>query len=160
MFLSARTFRSKNRRAPFHTTPLRLPGQSAAEQLRALQALWYDFLTLPLCLAILTLYEWWRWLFSIPSNPFFLTVIVMVALIRTRQKRRSYKAETARLTLGQEGEGMAGQLIELLREAGHRMVRDIRGRMSPWTLPFIRIQKFSMAALFSRLRLSVPSTDR
>lgn len=160
MFLSARTFRSKNRRAPFHTIPIRLPGQSAAEQLRALQALWYDFLTLPLCLAALALYEWWRWLFSIPANPFLLTVIAMVALIRTRQRRRSYKAELTRLKIGQGDESMVGPLITLLWETSRRMCHDIRSTGSQWISSFKSIQKCSMATLLSRLRLNVFSTIR
>jgi hypothetical protein len=160
MFLSARTFRSKNRRAPLHTTPFRLSGQSAGEHLRALQSQWYDFLTLPLCLAILALYEWWRWLFSIPSNPFLLTVILMVALFRTRQRRRAYKTETVRLKLGQGDEGLVRPLIDLLGETGRRMCQDIRRTGSQWVSSFKSIQKCSIAPLWSRLRLHVFSTIR
>jgi len=137
-----------------------LSGQSAAEHLRALQVQWYDALTLPLCLAILALYEWWRWLFSIPSNPVLLTVILMVALIRTRQRRRSYKVEAARLKLDQSDEGMVRPLIDLLMKTGRRLCLDIRRTGSPWISSFTSVRKCSIAPLLSRLRLNVFSVIR
>jgi hypothetical protein len=113
-----------------------------------------------LCLTILALYEWWRWLFSIPANPFLLTVVAMVALVHTRRRRRSYKTELARLKIGRGDDGMVGLLIELLRETGRRMCHGIRSTGSQWIPSFTSIQKCSMTTLLSRLRLHVYSTIR
>lgn len=97
MFLPARLFGSKNRRTPLQLTPRRLTGQSVDEQIRRLQSAWGDVLSLPMCLGALAVYEWWRWLFSMPPNPLLLTIVAAVAIQATWRRRAVYKGriETA-----------------------------------------------------------------
>ena len=115
MFLPARLFGSKNRRTPLQLTPRRLAGQSVEEQIRRLQSAWGDVLSLPMCLGALALYEWWRWLFSMPSNPLLLTIVAAVAIQATWRRRAVYKAELKLLRLGRGGEPTVAQAAVLLR---------------------------------------------
>ena len=134
MFLPARLFNSKNRRTPLQLIPRRLPGRSIDEQIRALQSAWGDVLSLPLCLIVLALYEWWRWLFSIPSNPLLLTVVAAVAIHATRRRRKVYTAELKQLRLGRPAQPTVRELVELLRLTGTRLLQDIRNRLTSATI--------------------------
>ncbi len=133
MFLPARVFTSKNRRTSLQSIPRRLTSQSIDEQIRALQTAWADVLSLPLCLTVLALYEWWRWLFSIPSNPLLLTVVAAVAIHASRRRRKAYKAELKQLQLNRPAQPTLHDVIELLGIAGRRILQDLRGKLSPAT---------------------------
>lgn len=134
MLLPARLFNSKNRRTPLPMIPRRLPGHSIDEQIRALQSAWGDVLSLPLCLAVLALYEWWRWLFSIPSNPLLLTVVAAVAIHATRRRRKVYRAELKQLRLGRPAQPTVRELVELLRLTGGRLIQNMTSRVSLTTI--------------------------
>lgn len=125
MLLPSRWFGSKNRRTPLQLTPRRLTGQPVEEQIRRLQSAWADVLSLPLCLVALALYEWWRWLFSIPSNPLLLTIVAAVAIHATRRRRAVYTADLKQLRLGRTDEGTVTQLAELLRLTGARLWHQV-----------------------------------
>lgn len=131
MLLPARLFNSKNRRTSLSSIPRRLTGQSIDEQIRALQSAWGDRLSLPLCLAVLALYEWWRWLFSIPSNPLLLTVVAAVAIHATRHRRKVYRAELKQLRLGRPAQPTVSDLIEVLCLGGRRTLQDLTPKVSP-----------------------------
>ncbi len=134
MFLPARLFGSKNRRTPLQMTPRRLTGQSVEEQVRRLQSAWGDVLSLPLCLVALALYEWWRWLFSIPSNPLLLTVVAAVAIHAAWRRRAVYTAELKQLRLGRADEPTVKQLVKLLHLAGARLLQQITSIRIPSTI--------------------------
>ena len=134
MLLPVRLFNSKNRRTPLQITPRRPSGQSVDEQIRALQSAWGDVLSLPLCLGTLALYEWWRWLFSIPSNPLLLTLVAAVAVRSTWRRRRVYMADLKLLRLGQAGEPTLRQLAGLLHIAGARLRDDVSRGVARWSI--------------------------
>lgn len=134
MFLPARLFGSKNRRTPLQLTPRRLTGQSVDEQIRRLQSAWGDVLSLPMCLGALALYEWWRWLFSIPSNPLLLTIVAAVAIHATWRRRAVYKAELKLLRLGRGDEPTLAQAAGLLRLTAARLLHRITTIRIPSTL--------------------------
>lgn len=125
MFLPARLFGSKNRRTPLQLIPRRLTGQSVDEQIRRLQSAWGDVLSLPMCLGALALYEWWRWLFSIPANPLLLTIVAAVAIHATWRRRVVYKAELKLLRPGRGDEPTVAQAAELLRLTAARLLHHI-----------------------------------
>ncbi|MGC4096582.1 MAG: hypothetical protein QM706_05650 [Nitrospira sp.] len=134
MFLPARVFTSKNRRTSLPSISRRFTGQSIDEQIRAVQSSWADVLTLPLCLTVLSLYEWWRWLFSIPSNPLLLTVVAAVAIHATRRRRKAYKAELKQLHLNRSPHPTVSDVTELLYMSGRRILRDLTAKYSPATI--------------------------
>lgn len=131
MFRPARLFRSKNRRAPLQWTPRRSNGQPVDEQIRALQCAWGDALSLPLCLALLALYEWWRWLFSMTPNPLLLTFAAAVAIHATWRRRKLYRSELKQLRLASPAQPIANQLLELLHIVGLRLAQEVRVSLAP-----------------------------
>ena len=141
MFRFARMSNAKRRRSPFESASSHLPGQSVEERIRLLRSKWEDSLALPLCLAALALYEWWRWLFSIPSNPPLLTIVAALGLLVAWRRRKSYKLELNRLGLAREDECRMGELLELLellRERGYRKLRGLVAGVSVRTLSWVR----------------------
>lgn len=133
-FLPSRWFGSKNRRTPLQLTPRRFTGQSVEEQIGRLQSAWGDVLSLPLCLVALALYEWWRWLFSIPSNPLLLTIVAAAAIHATWRRRAVYTADLKQLRLGRTDEATVAQLAELLRLTGARLRQRITNIHIPSTV--------------------------
>ena len=134
MFLPARLFGSKNRRTPLQLTPRRLTGQSVDEQIRRLQSAWGDVLSLPMCLGALAVYEWWRWLFSMPPNPLLLTIVAAVAIQATWRRRAVYTAELKLLRLGRGGEPTVAQAAVLLRLTAARLLQQITNIPIPSTV--------------------------
>ena len=134
MFLPARLFGSKNRRTPLQLTPRRLTGQSVDEQIRRLQSAWGDVLSLPMCLGALAVYEWWRWLFSMPPNPLLLTIVAAVAIQATWRRRAVYKAELKLLRLGRGAEPTVAQAAVLLRLTAARLLQQITNIPIPSTV--------------------------
>jgi hypothetical protein len=134
MFLPARLFGSKNRRTPLQLTPRRLTGQSVDEQIRRLQSAWGDVLSLPMCLGALAVYEWWRWLFSMPPNPLLLTIVAAVAIQATWRRRAVYKAELKLLRLGRGDEPTVAQAAVLLRLTAARLLQQITNIPIPSTV--------------------------
>ena len=134
MFLPARLFGSKNRRTPLQLTPRRLAGQSVDDQIRRLQSAWGDVLSLPMCLGALALYEWWRWLFSMPSNPLLLTIVAAVAIHAAWRRRAVYKTELRLLRLGRGEEPTVAQAAALLRSTAARLLQPIANIRIPSTI--------------------------
>ncbi len=131
MFSPARVFTSKNRRTPLPIIPRRPAGQSIDEQIRAVQSAWVDVLSLPLCLTVLACYEWWRWLFSLPPNPWLLTVVAAVAVHAARRRRKLYRSELMHLRHASPAQPATNQLRDLLRAVGLRLAQDVTVRRAP-----------------------------
>ena len=136
MFRATRLFTPKNYRTSLMTASLRLSGQPAADRLRVLRQQWADALVLPTCLILLALYEWWSWLFSIPANPFLLTILAAVAVIQLWRRRKVYKMELNRLQ-PDEMHCSAAQLIEMLRAETHRLYHDVLEQIVTQTRRFV-----------------------
>ena len=136
MFRSARLFTQKNRRTSLPMTPLRILGQPVEDRIRVLQQQWANFLMLPMCLVVLTLYEWWRWLFSIPANPLFLTIVAAVALAQTWRRRKMYQVELNHLKFD-KAPCAARQLIELLRSEVLHLCQELVHQISRQTVPLV-----------------------
>ncbi|HNI68845.1 MAG TPA: hypothetical protein PKV55_12445 [Nitrospira sp.] len=134
MFRPARLFSSKNRRAPLQWTPRRSINQSVDDQIRALHGAWGDALSLPLCLALLALYEWWRWLFSMAPNPLLFTFIAAVAIHATWRRRKRYRSELQQLRLTHPAQPTASQIVALLQSTGIRLLQELTARLAPATV--------------------------
>jgi hypothetical protein len=104
------------------------------EQIRRLQSAWGDVLSLPMCLGALAVYEWWRWLFSMPPNPLLLTIVAAVAIQATWRRRAVYKAELKLLRLGRGDEPTVAQAAVLLRLTAARLLQQITNIPIPSTV--------------------------
>ena len=130
MFLPGRVFTSKNRRTALPIAH-RSTSQPIDEQIRALHVAWADVLSLPLCLSLLALYEWWRWLFSMRPNPLLLTMVAAIAIYATRRRRKAYKAELKRLQVTRVPDLTVGELLNLLRLSGRRILHELTRKFDP-----------------------------
>ncbi len=131
MLRPARLFSSKNRRAPLQWTPRRSNGQPVDEQIRALQCAWGDAVSLPLCLALLALYEWWRWLFSMTPNPLLLTVAAAIAMHATWRRGKRYRSELKQLRLASPAQPTTTHVRDLLHVVGLRVAQELRIHLAP-----------------------------
>lgn len=134
MFRPARFFSSKNRRAPLQWTPRRSTHQSVDEQIRALHGAWGDALSLPLCLTLLALYEWWRWLFSMTPNPLLLTFVAAVAIHVAWRRRKLYRSELQQLRLTHPSPPAMSQVVELLQIVGLRLRQELTAHLNSATV--------------------------
>jgi hypothetical protein len=117
-------------------TSWRLQSQPAEDRLRVLRHQWVDVLRLPTCLVILALYEWWRWLFSIPANPLLLTIVAAVALTQVWRRRKVYRAEMIHLQLD-NATCTARELIVSLRSAAQHLSQELVEQLWNRVVPLV-----------------------
>ncbi len=115
-------------RSPLKDKPLRLPGQSVAEQRASLLE---DTLGTPLILALFFVVfagmEWWRYYANAKFSPFLFSlaasVFVLYAIFRVMRALPKLRA----LRQAMEGEQAVGQFLERLREEGFQVFHDVIG---------------------------------
>jgi hypothetical protein len=105
-------------------TSWRIQGQPVEDRLRVLRHQWVDALRLPTCLVILALYEWWRWLFSIPANPLLLTIVAAAALTQMWRRWKVYRAEMIHFQLA-NATCTVRQLIMSFRSAAQHHSQEL-----------------------------------
>lgn len=115
-------------RSPIKDHPLRLPGQSVAEEREELvenavgQPLYFA-----LFLVLLAAFEWWRFYSDAKPNPIVYSVAALMAIcyavfriVRARPRLRNLRQALA-------GERVVGQFLERLREMGFHVYHDVVG---------------------------------
>lgn len=113
-------------RSPLKDKPLRLPGQSIAEERENLIE---DAVLQPLMLAFfmtfVALLEWWRVYTDMKHSPIIFTSAAVIAIgyagfriMRSRQKLRNLRQAL-------DGERAVGQFLERLREDGYQVFHDV-----------------------------------
>ena len=127
---------------------------------------------------ILALYEWWRWLFSIPPNPLLFTVVAAVALTHTWRRRKVYKAELNHLQPDRDDACPVGEVIGLLHSKAHHMREGLANQIAIQTIslsaqkvwrPFkgscdvwlcVPLARHLLSALLSGLKRNTPWPNR
>lgn len=115
-------------RSPLKDKPLRLPGQSIAEEREDLvEDSVGQPLTLALFFVLIAAMEWWRLYSGMKPNPILFTgaAVLMVFYAAFRIWRAIPKLRNLRLAL--EGERAVGQFLERLREEGYQVFHDVVG---------------------------------
>ena len=118
----------QSNRSPLKDRPLRLPGQSTAEQLEKFVD---DRIHTPSLLATLFVaiaaMEWWRWYKPFPPQPVIFSIIAAVATAFAGWRFWRTRPAIRALRLGIEGERAVGQFLESLRSRGYRVLHDVLG---------------------------------
>lgn len=115
-------------RSPIKDKPLRLPGQSVAEQRGRL---FEDMIETPLLLALFFVVfaglEWWRYYSNAKFSPvlFSAAALALVLFAGFRVVRAIPKLRALRQAM--EGEQAVGQFLERLREDGFQVFHDVIG---------------------------------
>lgn len=118
---------AKNR-SPLKDKPLRLPGQSLAEERENLVE---DAVGQPLMLALFLVLiaglEWWRLYTQMKPNPILFSGVALIAVLYAAYRVRRAIPRLKALRLGLEGERAVGQFLERLREQGFHVFHDVVG---------------------------------
>ena len=115
-------------RSPLKDKPLRLPGQSVAEERENLVE---DAVGQPMMLALffvlIAAFEWWRFYSNMKPSPVVFSGAAVIVLIYAayRVKRAIPKLRSLRQAM--EGERAVGQFLERLREQGFHVFHDVVG---------------------------------
>lgn len=115
-------------RSPLKDKPLRLPGQSIAEERDELVE---DSVAQPLMFAlffvVLAALEWWRFYWDMKPSPAIFTGAAFLTVCYAAFRIWRVIPRLRNLRQGLEGERVVGQFLELLREQGFRVFHDIVG---------------------------------
>jgi hypothetical protein len=115
-------------RSPLKDHPLRLPGQSVAEEREELVEI---AVGQPLMLAIffvlLAGLEWWRLYTGMRPSPIIFTVAAAATVIYAIFRIRRARPKLRMLRQALEGERVVGQFLERLRESGFHVFHDVVG---------------------------------
>jgi len=115
-------------RSPLKDKPLRLPGQSLAEEREDLvENAVGQPLTLALFFVLMAALEWWRVYAQVKPNPILFSGAALVAVLYATYRVRRAIPRLRALRLGLEGERAVGQFLERLREQGFHVFHDVVG---------------------------------
>ena len=125
-------------RSPLRDDPLRLPGQSADEQIRDLiytqitERIFFVGIVL-----LVTGMEWFRWAFQTPVSPHAYTAVLVLAMAVAVPQILAARRRLRNLRLGRDGERAVGQTLERLRRHGYHVFHDIIG--TDWNVDHVVI---------------------
>lgn len=115
-------------RSPIKAKPLRLPGQSIAEERENLVE---DAVGQPLMLALFFVLiaglEWWRFYKDMKPNPVLFTGAAILVIIYAVFRIWRVRPKLRNLRQALEGERVVGQFLERLREQGFKVFHDVVG---------------------------------
>ncbi|RZL68707.1 MAG: NERD domain-containing protein [Variovorax sp.] len=118
----------ETKRSPLKDKPLRLPGQSVAEEREDLLE---NAVLQPMMLAafmiLIALLDWWRDLMQLKPNPVISTIAAVVALGYAASRIYRSRMRLRNLRQALDGERAVGQYLERLREAGYHVFHDVVG---------------------------------
>jgi hypothetical protein len=115
-------------RSPLKDKPLRLPGQSVAEERENLVE---DAVGQPMMLALffvmIAALEWWRFYTNQKLNPIIFTAAALMTVVYALYRLRRAIPRLRNLRQALEGERAVGQFLERLREQGFHVFHDVVG---------------------------------
>jgi hypothetical protein len=121
--------RASDRRSPLKQQPLRVPGESLAEERNRIL---YDRVLPYAILAIfLILYaglQWWESFTKSPPQPSVATFFAVCAVVYATYRTLKVRPQLLALRLGMKGEKVVGQLLDAHNGADWHVFHDIPGR--------------------------------
>lgn len=118
------------KRSPLTATPVRVSGQSLDEEIQKVRGdAIFDYVFVPLALAMLFLFSLMQWLLQTPPalvavlSGIAFAISLLYAIPRMRQARERLR----RLRQGQAGERAVAEYLDTLREDGTRVLHDLVG---------------------------------
>src|SRR5438874_6599491 len=106
-------------RSPLKDKPLRLPGQSIAEEREQLvEVAVGQPITFAVFFILLAAFEWWRFYTDMKPNPVLFTGAAVLAISYAAFRIWRVRPRLRNLRQGLEGERAVGQFLERVREQG------------------------------------------
>ena len=114
------------KRSPLRFGPLRVPGQSVADEIEDVV---YDGLLAPMLLSlfivILAGLEWWRYAMNLKPTPWIFTMGAACVIAYTAIRYRLTIKRLRNLKLGRDGERAVAQYLEWFRTADFFVLHDV-----------------------------------
>jgi hypothetical protein len=118
----------KKTRSPLKDKPLRLPGQSVAEEREELvDSAVEQPVLFALFMVMLAVLEWWQFLTKAQPSPIIYSAVAALAVIYAAYRVFCALPKVRALRQALEGERVVGQFLERLREQGYQVFHDIVG---------------------------------
>jgi Nuclease-related domain len=115
--------------SPLKIKPLRLPGESAANEIdRWVNDKALGSLIPAACFCVVAYFEWYGYITHAPRRPYLFTALAVVAIVFAGLRIWHIRDRVRRLKLGRDGERVVGQLLEQLRETGAQVFHDVPGQ--------------------------------
>lgn len=117
-----------NKNSPLKGKPLRLPGQSIAEEReRLIQDSFEAPAMMALFFVVMAGIEWYRHFINMPPSPVAFTIAALVLVIFVAIRFFRIRPRLRQLRLALEGERAVGQYLERLRTQGFEVFHDVLG---------------------------------
>lgn len=118
--------KAKKTRSPLTGKPLRLPGQSLADEISDIA---YDGVLTPLLLAafmvVIAALEWWRFYMNLKPSPWIYTIMAALVAAYAAARVTLTVRNLRDLKLGRDGERAVAQYLEWFRTAGFFVFHDV-----------------------------------
>lgn len=115
----------RDRHSPLKETPLRYAGQSLDEEMERVTGRVMEYCLLPLLMIVMAGYEWSRWYFHVPYQPWFLTLVAILLGVYSTIRIIPLLRLKRNLEQGRDGERSVGQQLETLHAQGFKVLHDI-----------------------------------
>jgi hypothetical protein len=117
------------KKSPLEDPPLRNPGQSIEEEIRRrFEDDWMPFFLASLVCIAFAAFEWWRYFYPVPLNPWVPTAMAVLLIAYSAIRLVWLRPRMRNLRLGMEGEKSVGQSLEELRANGAIVFHDVPAR--------------------------------
>lgn len=124
----ARAIKRNGKRSPLKQKPLRLPGESLAEERdRVLNDQVVPIAIAAILAAVYTGLEWWRWFTKAPPQPGLVSVAAVCIIVFCFFRGVKIRSRLHDLKLGLQGEKVVGQFLDANRQAGWYVFHDVPG---------------------------------
>lgn len=127
----------KERHSPLKEAPLRQAGQSLDEEISRRWDEMLEYLIVSVVVAVLAGFEWWRWYFNSPPNPWLLTSLALVVCAYCGMRIVPLLHSLRKLKQGRDGERVIGHQLEALRAQGFKVLHDVPG--DGWNIDHVLI---------------------
>jgi Nuclease-related domain len=145
--------------SPLKIKPLRLPGQTADDDIvRLREGALMDHLFAAGCVFLLASMEWFGYLMHSGRHPWAFTVLAVVTLGYVAPRIWRLKKKLKELKLGRDGEKIVGEQLECLREGGGQVFHDIPGE--GFNLDHVVISTHGIYAIETKTRTKPSSKAR
>jgi hypothetical protein len=145
--------------SPLKIKPLRLPGQTADDDIvRLREGALMDHLFAAGCVFLLASMEWFGYLMHTGRHPWAFTVLAVVTLGYVAPRIWRLKKNLKELKLGRDGEKIVGEQLECLREQGAQVLHDVPGE--GFNLDHVVISTHGIYAIETKTRTKPSSKAR
>lgn len=116
------------KRSPLKQQPLRVPGESLAEERdRLLNDELLPAVMMALFTVVFALFQWWAYATKTPPMPIPASLVALFVVVYSAYRVQKIRPQLRKLKLGLDGEKVVGQFLESHRGASDHVFHDVCG---------------------------------